>query len=226
MIGTLQSVAESVKGFLHIVFAGSQALLKKVWGGIKEIIKSFTYDRERDKWKVTTTEREIPPDKVEEEVPDYIRAKVEREQNREHDVTDEVDMIERKKTAAGKETYEDFMPAFMRFLKELFRKLWPSCTFEEFLEETGEYFDGIMRQEEAKNNGKKCPGGKITFTLSGDKVEIESKLYFFDSDGDKWTIQTSRNTVDKSRFNDWDKDADLLRLSRGETVELDITPSE
>lgn len=85
-------VAEKVKGFLHIVFAGAQALLKKVWGGIKEIVKSFTYDRERDKWKVTTTERDIPPDKVEEEVPDYIRARVEREQDREHDVTDAVEL--------------------------------------------------------------------------------------------------------------------------------------
>ena len=88
----MQAVAEAVKGLLHVVFAGAQALLKKVWGGIKEIVKSFTYDRERDKWKVTTTEREIPPDKVEEEVPDYIRARVEREQNREHDVTDEVEL--------------------------------------------------------------------------------------------------------------------------------------
>mgnify|MGYP006916135055 CR=1 FL=1 len=85
-------VAEKVKGLLHVVLAGSQALLRKVWGGIKEIVKSFTYDRERDKWKVTTTERDIPPDKVEEEVPDYIRARVEREQNREHDVTDEVEL--------------------------------------------------------------------------------------------------------------------------------------
>lgn len=85
-------VAERVKGLLHVVFAGAQTLLRKVWGGIKEIVKSFTYDHERDKWKVTTTERDIPPDKVEEEVPDYIRARVEREQNREHDVTDEVEL--------------------------------------------------------------------------------------------------------------------------------------
>ena len=92
LMEAMNYVAEKVKGLLHVVFAGSQALLKKVWGGIKEIVKSFTYDRERDKWKVTTTEREIPPDKVEEEVPDYIRAKVEREQNREHDVTDEVEL--------------------------------------------------------------------------------------------------------------------------------------
>lgn len=136
-------------------------------------------------------------------------------------------MIERNKMIDGKETDEDFVSAFLRFLKELFKKLWPSCTFEEFLEEIGEYFDGIMRQEESKNKGKKCPGGKITFTLTGDKVEIEAKLYFFDSETEKWTVRTSRNTVDKSRFNDWDKDEDLQRLSRGETVELDIkAPSE
>lgn len=85
-------VAEKVKGLLHVVFAGSQALLKKVWNGIVEIVKSFTYDRDNDRWKVTTTEREIPPDKVNEEVPDYIRARVERESSVAHDVTDEVEL--------------------------------------------------------------------------------------------------------------------------------------
>ncbi len=68
----MSAVAEKVKGLLHVAFAGAQALLKKVWNGTKEIVKSFTYDRDRDKWKVTTTERDIPPEKVNEEVPDYI----------------------------------------------------------------------------------------------------------------------------------------------------------
>lgn len=92
LVDAMKAVAEKVKGLLNVVFAGAQALLKKAWNGITEIVKSFTYDRERDKWRVTTTERDIPPDKVEEEVPDYIRARVERNSSVAHDVTEEVEL--------------------------------------------------------------------------------------------------------------------------------------
>ena len=92
VIEVMNAVAEKVKYLVNVVFAGTKCLLKKVWNGIKEIIKSYTYDRERDKWTVTTTEREVPPDKVEKEIPADILDKVKREQNREHDVTDEVEL--------------------------------------------------------------------------------------------------------------------------------------
>ena len=91
------------------------------------------------------------------------------------------------------------------------------------MSETGEYFDERIRQKEARDKVKYA-GGKITFTLSGDKVDMVSKLYFFNDEAEKWTVQESSNSVDKSRFNDWDTDEDLQRLSRGETVELDINP--
>ena len=132
-------------------------------------------------------------------------------------------MIDREKTNAPKEPEEDFASALLRFLKEFFRKFWPSCTFEEFLEETGEYFDERIRQREAKGDVKYA-GGKITFTFSGDKVNMNAKLYYFINETEKWTLQETSSQVDKSRFNDWDKDEDLLRLSRGETIELDINP--
>ncbi len=55
---------------------------------------------------------------------------------------------------------------------------------------------------------------------------MTSKLYFL-NESEKWILQEASNSVDKSRFNDWDKDEDLQRLLHGETVELDIkAPSE
>ena len=140
-------------------------------------------------------------------------------------------MIDRTKVPAledlkQKEQHEEesFTAALMKFLRELFDKIFGrSCTFEEFLSETGEYFDERIRQKESRDKVKYA-GGKITFTLSGDKVDMVSKLYFFNDEAEKWTVQESSNSVDKSRFKDWDTDEDLQRLSRGETVELDINP--
>ena len=129
-------------------------------------------------------------------------------------------MIDRTKTVEPEEQEESFAYALMKFLRELFRMFRMSCKFEEFLEKTGEYFDERIRHKEAHDKVKYA-GGKITFTLSGDQVLMSSKLYFL-NEAEKWIVQESSNSVDKSRFNDWDKDEDLQRLSRGETVELDI----
>ena len=131
-------------------------------------------------------------------------------------------MIDRTKNAAHHEDEESFASALMRFLMDFFRMFRVSCKFEEFLEKTGEYFDECIKQKETRDKVKYA-GGKITFTLSGSKVLMTSKLYFL-NEAEKWIVQESSNSVDKSRFNDWDRDEDLLRLSRGETVELDINP--
>ncbi|MBR1438143.1 MAG: hypothetical protein IJ587_06350 [Synergistaceae bacterium] len=88
----VKSIAERVKRFLSKVFAGVKCFLKRVWGSIKEIIKSYTYDREKDKWTVTETTREVPPDEVENEIPADIRARVEVMPEVEHDVTDKVEL--------------------------------------------------------------------------------------------------------------------------------------
>lgn len=71
--------------------AGVKCFVKKVWGSIQEIVKSYNYDRERDRWTVTTETYEVPPDKVEEEIPDDIRAAV-NYNSREHDVTEQVEL--------------------------------------------------------------------------------------------------------------------------------------
>lgn len=117
---------------------------------------------------------------------------------------------------------ESLESALIRFIRKLFSFLRQSCKFEEFLKKTGEYFDERIRQTEEQKNLQYI-GGKISFKLSGDKVDMHAKLFYRNED-EKWIVQESSNTVEKSRFNDWDKDKDLLRLLRGETVELDINP--
>ena len=120
---------------------------------------------------------------------------------------------------------ESLESALIRFIRKLFSFLRPSCKFEEFLEKTGEYFDERIRLTE-KQKGLKYAGGKITFNLFGNQVKMHAKLFFFKSENEKWTVQESSNTVDESRFNDWDKDEDLKKLRRGETVELKINPPD
>lgn len=141
-------------------------------------------------------------------------------------------MIDRKKVNEA-EVFEDFQDAqdeslesaLIRFIRKLFSFLKPSCKFEEFLEKTGEYFDERIRLTE-QQKGLQYAGGKITFNLMGSQVKMNAKLFFFKNENEKWTVQESSNTVDKSRFNNWDKDEDLLRLSHGESVEMDINHPE
>ncbi|MBQ4402058.1 MAG: hypothetical protein II832_07825, partial [Synergistaceae bacterium] len=64
------------------------------------------------------------------------------------------------------------------------------------------------------------------FKLKGSQVKMNAKLFFFKSENEKWTVQESSNTVDKSRFNDWNDDEDLKKLLLGETVEFYINPTD
>ena len=88
----LKDVYEEVKKIVSKVVAGVKCFLKKAWDTTTEIVKSFFYDKERDQWSVRTTERDIPPEDVESEVPEDIRANIQRNQYREHDVTDRVEL--------------------------------------------------------------------------------------------------------------------------------------
>jgi hypothetical protein len=119
---------------------------------------------------------------------------------------------------------ESLESALIRFIKKLFSMFRMSCRFDEFLIKTGEYFDEriLLTQKQKK---MKYAGGKITFNLSGDNVEMKSKLFFL-NEAEKWIVHESSNEVKKSRFNDWDTDKDLIRLSEGETIEFDINPPE
>lgn len=119
---------------------------------------------------------------------------------------------------------ESLIAALIRFLKKLFGFFRPSYSFEEFLRKTGEYFDEriLLTQKQKK---VKYAGGKITFNLSGDNVEMKLKLFFL-NEAEKWIVQEASNSVDKLRFNDWDTDKDLIRLPEGETIEFDINPPE
>lgn len=119
---------------------------------------------------------------------------------------------------------ESLTAALIRFLEKLFGFFRPSYSFEEFLKKTEEYFDEriLLKQKQKK---LKYVGGKITFNLSGDNVKMKSKLFFL-NEAEKWIVQESSNEVKKSRFNDWDTDKDLIRLSEGETIEFDINPPE
>ena len=88
----VRDVFRAAVNVISETLAGVKCFLKKVWSGIQEIVKSYHYDRERNRWTVTTETHEVPPDQVEDEIPEDIRAQVEREQSREHDVTEQVEL--------------------------------------------------------------------------------------------------------------------------------------
>lgn len=81
------------------VFAGVKTFVKKIQKGVntkgvntvvQEIVKEYTYQRDKQRWIVTETTREVPPDKVKEEIPADILKKV--GIMTEYDVTDRVKM--------------------------------------------------------------------------------------------------------------------------------------
>ncbi|MBQ3758411.1 MAG: hypothetical protein II876_03020 [Synergistaceae bacterium] len=135
------------------------------------------------------------------------------------------DLQEEKEVSNAEVPDEALESAFIRFIKRLFSFLRPSCTFEEFRDKTSEYFEERKRQME-QQKGLKYVGGKMTFKLKGSQVKMNAKLFFFKSENEKWTVQESSNTVDKSRFNDWNDDEDLKKLLLGETVEFYINPTD
>ena len=92
VIDVMNAVAAKIKKLANMVFAGVKCFLERTAAFIKEIVKSYTYNKELDRWTVTTTEREIPPDKVESEVPADILARVRNTWYREHDVTDKIEL--------------------------------------------------------------------------------------------------------------------------------------
>lgn len=123
-------------------------------------------------------------------------------------------MFERKEEEGTLES------TLISFLRNIFSLFSASSRFEDFIEETGKYFDErILLTEKQKN--LEYIAGTITFTLSKNQVNMNVKLYF-QNNNKKWIVQEASNSVEKSRFNDWDKNEDLLKLSRGETVELYI----
>lgn len=97
----MNSTMKKLKGFMSKVlrvgkkvFAGVKTFVKKVQKGIntvvQEIVKEYTYLRDKQKWIVTETTREVPPDKVKEEIPADILRRV--GIMTEYDVTDKVKM--------------------------------------------------------------------------------------------------------------------------------------
>ena len=89
---TMKSITKKLKKLPNVTFAGIKCFLKKTWGTIKEIIRAYKFYKDRNEWEIETIIRKVPKNKVEEEIPADIRAKVEREHGLEHDVTENVEL--------------------------------------------------------------------------------------------------------------------------------------
>ena len=85
--------------------------------------------------------------------------------------------------------------------------------------EKSDYFDEKILREQNRSN-LKYVGGKIKFKLSKNQININTELYFKNTD-EIWFVQKYSDSVNKSRFNDWDTNEDLIMLSRYKTIEFD-----
>lgn len=79
------------------VLAGAKCFAQRVWEGTKYVVRAIVreYIYVRDKvgnliWKMRETTREIPPNKVEDEIPYEIRTNAEYLSGKAYDVTNDV----------------------------------------------------------------------------------------------------------------------------------------
>lgn len=93
---TLLKAAELLKqawqvtvNFVSKILVGAKAFVQRIGNKIHEIVKSYSYEKDRKIWTVTKETYEVPPEDVEREIPADIRAMVQNNQN-EHDITQEL----------------------------------------------------------------------------------------------------------------------------------------
>lgn len=86
VISVIQTtIIPALKKAFGALLQGIKTFIEKICESYKEVENGYAYDREVDKWKVRTYEREISP----EEVPADIREKIESEKK--VDTTDRVE---------------------------------------------------------------------------------------------------------------------------------------
>lgn len=66
----LKRAMDKVKQIVAGIVMGSKIFVKKMWDGVQEIVKTYSYDRTKNKWKETIATRTVS----ESEVPSDIRA--------------------------------------------------------------------------------------------------------------------------------------------------------
>ncbi|MBQ7219929.1 MAG: hypothetical protein IJS28_03000 [Synergistaceae bacterium] len=127
--------------------------------------------------------------------------------------------------------------AFQRFLDGIiaaWKKFWGlllsgSITFEEFLAETGDFFDKHITSTEDQKN-LEYVGGTLTLSLEGrSSIAVDAKLYYKRPDSDekaKLVIQELKNNVTVDRFSDWETSQDAKDLRRFRKLEYPIDAPE
>ena len=81
----LKRAMEKVRQIVRGIVMGSKIFLKKIWEGVQEISRTYSYDNANRQWEETTTTRTVSPS----DVPPEFLQKVSSE---EMDVTDELEM--------------------------------------------------------------------------------------------------------------------------------------
>jgi hypothetical protein len=85
----VDSIKKCMRRIIHALFKGLKCFIRFVGRVLKEIIKIYNYDENKDQWTVETTTTIIPEEDVEDEIPADILAQAPRN-GQEKDVTNSV----------------------------------------------------------------------------------------------------------------------------------------
>jgi len=109
---------------------------------------------------------------------------------------------------------------FESFLTMIFDR---PLKFDTFLDYTGSFFDGFIR-ETCEQEPLKYVGGKFRMELgASDEVQLNADFYFQDHT-QQWILKQKSGQISSTRFKDWKTSVDLMILQNRGQLELPIDP--
>lgn len=95
--------------------------------------------------------------------------------------------------------------------------------FEQFLEETGRFFDVfILEEEKAKN--LTYVGGTFRMELKNSKTIPLSAKFYFQNEKKEWILKEKKGSVRPDQFEDWETNQELNILRKKGKLDFPIEP--
>lgn len=132
--------------------------------------------------------------------------------------------VKRRKEAAKKAMPSgNFADALMIGFEHFLSLLSPSVPFQEFLDRTGTYLDGVI-QRSCQEDALTYVGGKLIFeSLNASKVKMTADFYYQNTE-QQWVHSQQTATVKGTRWSDWETNEALIKLREEKRLEYPILP--
>ena len=134
---------------------------------------------------------------------------------------DETQVKRRKEAAKKAMSSGNFADALMIGFEHFLSLLSPSIPFQEFLDRTGTYLDGVI-QRSCQEDALTYVGGKLIFeSLNASKVKMTADFYYQNTE-QQWVHSQQTATVKGTRWSDWKTNAALIKLQQEKRLEYPI----